>query len=189
MNRPPSRYRDPEQQFENRSRNSQLGSATRGGAVNDPTLNESWHAPSFNRYGPDYYGPNQGYGENFGSRQSNERGFFDKAADEVQSWFGDEDAERRREQDHRGKGPRNYRRSDERITEDVNQRLSDDRHVDASDIEVSVADSEVTLTGTVDSRQAKRHAEDCCDAVSGVSHVQNNLRVRKATEPSQAPLV
>ena len=75
------------------------------------------------------------------------------------------------------------------MTEDVNQRLSDDRHVDASDIEVTVADGEVTLNGNVDSREAKRHAEDCCDAVSGVSHVQNNLRVRKSTEPSQSPLV
>ena len=30
-----------------------------------------------------------------------ERGFFDRAGDEVRSWFGDEDAERRREQDRR----------------------------------------------------------------------------------------
>ena len=30
-----------------------------------------------------------------------ERGFWDRASDEVASWFGDDDAERRREQDHR----------------------------------------------------------------------------------------
>jgi len=36
------------------------------------------------------------------------------------------------------------------------------------------------LSGEVDSKQAKRHAEDCADGCSGVEHVQNNLRVRKS---------
>tara|TARA_R110002012_G_scaffold88582_1_gene218025 strand:+ start:674 stop:1462 length:789 start_codon:yes stop_codon:yes gene_type:complete len=83
-------------------------------------------------------------------------------------------------QSHRGRGPKNYQRSDDRIYEDVCDRLSDDDHVDASDIEVSVSDREVTLSGEVDSKQAKRHAEDCADGCSGVEHVQNNLRVRKS---------
>lgn len=137
--------------------------------------------PGSYQYDPGHHGSHGGYWERADTRNRDDRGFFDKAADEVQSWFGDEDAERRRERDQRGKGPRNYRRSDERISEDVQQALTDDPHVDASDIEVSVADREVTLTGTVDSRFAKRHAEDCADAVSGVDHVQNNLRVRKPT--------
>lgn len=84
---------------------------------------------------------------------------------------------------HRGRGPKNYRRSDKRIHEDVSDRLTDDRHVDASDIEVSVSDREVTLSGEVDSRQAKRHAEDCADSVAGVEHVQNDLRVKKTPAP------
>jgi anti-sigma factor RsiW len=50
--------------------------------------------------------------------------------------------------------------------------------VDASEIEVSVSDREVTLSGMVDSRDAKRRAEDCAESVSGVMHVQNNLRVQ-----------
>ena len=122
-----------------------------------------------------------------------ERGFFERAGDEIASWFGDDEAARRREHDttgggwsegassHRGRGPRNYRRSDERIREDVNDRLMDDPHVDASDVEVGVANGEVTLTGMVESRFAKRHAEDLAESVSGVSHVQNNLRVRRDT--------
>lgn len=109
-----------------------------------------------------------------------DRGFFEKAADEVQSWFGDDEAERRRQMDHRGRGPRNYARSDARIAEDVNDALTDDPELDASGIEVTVTDREVTLSGTVDSRFAKRRAEDCADRVSGVDHVQNNLRVRIA---------
>jgi osmotically-inducible protein OsmY len=79
---------------------------------------------------------------------------------------------------HRGRGPRDYRRSDARILDDVNLRLTDDPLVDASDIEVGVQDREVTLSGHVASRFEKRRAEDIAEAVSGVSHVQNNLRVR-----------
>lgn len=108
------------------------------------------------------------------------RSFMDRAADEVASWLGDEDAEARREEDHRGRGPKGYRRSDARIEEDVNDRLTDDRLVDAREITVSVADQEITLDGYVDSRRAKRRAEGCADSVSGVTHVQNNLRVRTA---------
>jgi osmotically-inducible protein OsmY len=108
-----------------------------------------------------------------------ERGFFDRASDEVSSWFGDEDAERRRRQDHhRGRGPRNYTRSGDRIREDVSDRLTEDWRVDASDIEVTVSGTEVTLTGTVTSRDQRRRAEDIAESVSGVTHVQNNLRVK-----------
>ena len=37
---------------------------------------------------------------------------------------------------------------------------------------------ELTLDGTVPSREHKRRAEDCVEELSGVRHVQNNLRVR-----------
>ncbi len=113
------------------------------------------------------------------------RDFWDRASDEVSSWFGDEDAERRRERDrHRGKGPKGYRRSDERILDDVSDRMMDDGALDASDIDVTVSDGEVTLTGFVTDRFEKRRAEDCADSVSGVRHTQNNLRIREAaSEP------
>jgi osmotically-inducible protein OsmY len=112
-----------------------------------------------------------------------DRGLFERAADEVSSWFGDEDAERRRERDargdgRRGRGPRGYKRSDERIREDVCDRLTDDPMVDASDIEVTVSGAEVTLAGTVDSREERRRAEDLVERILGVGHVQNNLRIK-----------
>lgn len=137
----------------------------------------------------DYYGSGYGYrGQRpyRGSRGSwdekRERGFFDRASDEVASWFGDEEAERRREMDQfRGKGPKGYTRSDARIQEDVSDRLSDDGALDASNIEVSVVNGEVQLSGFVDSKWAKRRAEDCADDVSGVTHVQNNIRVQPST--------
>jgi hypothetical protein len=81
--------------------------------------------------------------------------------------------------DHRGRGPRGYRRSDERILEDVSDRLTEDPRVDASEIQVQVQGGEVTLTGTVDSREARRRAEDVAEGASGVTYVMNNLRVRQ----------
>ncbi|NBJ09403.1 BON domain-containing protein [Microvirga sp. SYSU G3D207] len=81
---------------------------------------------------------------------------------------------------HRGRGPKGYRRSDERIHEDVCERLTEDPFIDASDIEVAVKDGEVTLSGTVSSRGLKRRAEDLAELASGVAHVQNNLRVQGA---------
>jgi osmotically-inducible protein OsmY len=114
-------------------------------------------------------------------RGGHERGFWDRAADEVSSWFGDEEAERRRRQDqHRGRGPKGYTRSDERIREDVSDRMTDDWRIDASNIEVKVSGGEVTLSGTVTNRDDKRRAEDIAESVSGVSHVQNNLRVAQS---------
>ena len=81
--------------------------------------------------------------------------------------------------DHRGRGPRGYKRSDQRIQEDVNDRLTDDSHLDATEIQVEVTDGEVTLTGNVGSRADRRRAEDIADSVSGVRYVMNNLRVRQ----------
>jgi hypothetical protein len=80
---------------------------------------------------------------------------------------------------HAGKGPRDYVRSDSRVLEDVCDRLSDDDHVDASDVTVQVAGGEVTLSGTVLDRYGKRHAEQLAASVRGVVDVHNHLRVNK----------
>jgi osmotically-inducible protein OsmY len=78
---------------------------------------------------------------------------------------------------HYGRGPRNYRRSDDRIEEDINEQLTRHPEVDATEIEVNVDNGEVTLTGTVDNRNAKRIAEDVAESVSGVRDVHNQIRV------------
>ena len=119
-------------------------------------------------------------------RGGQERSFWDRATDEVSSWFGDRDAEQRREEDHRGRGPKGYKRSDDRIRDDLNDRLADDRFIDASDIELIVAAGEVTLTGVVANREMRRRAEDLAERISGVTYVQNNLRVRQAGSGSSA---
>jgi hypothetical protein len=47
-----------------------------------------------------------------------------------------------------------------------------------------VKDGEVTLSGTVDGRQAKRRAEDIIENVSGVREVHNQLRVQPGQDRS-----
>ncbi len=122
--------------------------------------------------------PRRDYGNDWDARSRSERSLWDRTKDEVRSWMGDTAAEHRREADHRGRGPRGYTRSDERIREDVSDRLMEDWQVDASDIEVSVASAEVTLSGTIDSREAKRRAENIAADVLGVKDVHNRLRAQ-----------
>jgi hypothetical protein len=80
---------------------------------------------------------------------------------------------------HGGKGPKGYTRSDDRIKEDVCDCLTDDPMLDAGEIEVQVKNGEVTLSGNVSDRLAKRHAEDMIERVSGVKNVQNSIKVKE----------
>ena len=87
--------------------------------------------------------------------------------------------------DHRGKGPRNYRPSDERRRERLCEMLTDDPRVDATHIDVHVQDGEITLSGFVDSRRTKFLVEELvantCD-----TEVTNRLRVRPPADASAA---
>ena len=212
----------------------------------------------------------------YGDRGRRERGFLDRAGDEVRSWFGDEDAEQRRRADERrarargrssaprtveregwswssrdegerrashaspdmderewarpggyvddrsqgrrmsgirsgaerwdesvaggrspradywvtggpyaGRGPKGYRRSDERIREDVCDLLCEHGALDASNVEVQVVAGEVTLIGLIATRPQKRLAEDLADSVSGVNEVHNQLRL--SSQPMAPP--
>jgi hypothetical protein len=78
-----------------------------------------------------------------------------------------------------GRGPKGYTRTDDRIREDVCERLSWNDEVDATDISVRVADGEVTLEGSVETRHMKRLAEDLAEDVLGVTDVHNTIRVKK----------
>jgi len=147
----------------------------------------------------------------------------ERASDEVRSWFGDDEAERRRERErvdwrererergdwsapdrgrgleaagwarqwgyvqgpyapgrYTGRGPRGWQRPDERIEDDVCERLEQRGDVDAIDVEVRGQNREVTLEGTVNSRWEKRIAEDIAESVGGVTEVHNRLRARRA---------
>lgn len=77
-----------------------------------------------------------------------------------------------------GRGPRSYRRSDERIHDEINARLTTHPDVDATDIEVRVENGIATLTGRVDDRHQKRVAELIAEDVAGVDDVMNRIGVR-----------
>lgn len=75
------------------------------------------------------------------------------------------------------RGPKNYQRSDERIYDDIHERLTYSDHIDASDVTVEVKGGKVTLYGTVAHRQMKHWIEDIVAACSGVNEVENKLSV------------
>jgi hypothetical protein len=83
---------------------------------------------------------------------------------------------------HAGKGPKGYRRSDERIRETVSERLARHGELDASEIEVAVRDGEVTFEGSVPDRDSKRLAEDLAHDLPGVREVHNHLRVERRSD-------
>jgi osmotically-inducible protein OsmY len=200
-------YRGDEESYNRRydAEPSQYGSY-RGGYYNEPYRGrrsgeyysepyespESYRDEYSDRSREPYYrreyerGYREPYDRGRSGRSAEERGFFERAGDEVKSWFGDKEAERRRRMDevrkgmYVGRGPRGYQRSEERIREDINDRLTEDWYVDASDIEVTVNNGMVTLTGLVNSREEKRRAEDIVESVSGVSDVSNQLRIGRS---------
>jgi hypothetical protein len=77
-----------------------------------------------------------------------------------------------------GKGPKAYTRSDDRVREDIYDRLMHG-WVNAEDVEVQVKAGEVTLTGFVDERRDKRIIEDIVEEVLGVKDVHNQLKVSR----------
>ncbi|HTU66406.1 MAG TPA: BON domain-containing protein [Steroidobacteraceae bacterium] len=118
----------------------------------------------------------RGWSEPFGEGQqySSERGWQGSRGAQGSGWSSGL---------HRGKGPKGYTRTDDRIKESISERLREDAHIDASEITVTVSGGKVTLDGTVDSRQAKNHAEDIVEHC-GCDDVQNNLRVQKSESMS-----
>jgi hypothetical protein len=122
-----------------------------------PRTRDDWW--TFDRFGRgDYTGAGYYRGD-----YDRERGEGESFGEKIKNFFGF--------------GPKNYRRGDDRIREDISERLEDHSLIDASDIEVVVIEGEVTLTGTVDNRRAKRLAEDVVDDVRGVKDVHNHIRV------------
>jgi len=83
------------------------------------------------------------------------------------------------------RGPKGYKRSDDRIREDVSDRLAQQDEIDPSEIEVRVENGDVTLTGSVRTRHEKFRAEEIADDISGVNEVHNQLRIGSAQTQQQ----
>lgn len=92
------------------------------------------------------------------------------------AWLGDRVREGRR----RARGPKGYTRSDERIQDEVCERIARSG-IGADEVEVRVSNRDVTLTGTVRSREEKWWIEDLAEDVFGVEEVHNQLRVSRAS--------
>jgi osmotically-inducible protein OsmY len=82
---------------------------------------------------------------------------------------------------HRGKGPKGYTRSDDRLKEIICEKLTDDPMIDASEINVEVTSQIVRLTGTVDDRSTKYDVEELIEHCGGVKDIDNQLRVRSGS--------
>lgn len=67
---------------------------------------------------------------------------------------------------------------DRRILAIVSERLERDRRIDSSDVEITVDEGVVYLSGTARTREGKRRIEQLAD-VDGVTDVVNGLRVRE----------
>lgn len=132
------------------------------------------------------YGGDRNFGSSWGGgldRGPHENDWRGAGAGASFGW-NDRDRDRDRERfpqsgPHAGRGPKNYQRSDDRLTEDVCDRLMEHPMIDASDIEVKVQGGEVTLRGTVDDRRVKHRIEDLVDGIMGVREVHNELKVRR----------
>ena len=75
----------------------------------------------------------------------------------------------------KGKGPKGYRPTDQRIYEEVCEALMRSHEVNAEEIEVIVKDGIVTLEGKVSARQEKRLAEITIEDLPGVLDVRNEI--------------
>jgi osmotically-inducible protein OsmY len=81
-------------------------------------------------------------------------------------------------------GPRGYRRSDERIYEDVCEALIREPRVDVSDVTVEVRDGTVELGGHVPVRRMRYIIEDVAAACRGVKDVDNRISVAQMPDPT-----
>lgn len=86
------------------------------------------------------------------------------------------------------RGPKGYQRSDERLKEDISERLMEAYHIDSSEVTVEVRGAKVSLEGTVPSRHMKHAIEDMVDRCPGVLDIDNRIRVAGPNYQGSAPM-
>lgn len=177
------------------------GDAGRGGQFGGQGGRQERHSqPS---YGPppspydqgdvsSWYGGDTGMGDTGSSRYGSQPGYGSPSGGQPRERYGSPPARRfwhdygeqiggRGQGRFSGRGPRGYRRSDDRIREDVCELLTLHGEIDAGEMDVEVANATVTLRGTADSGRTRRLAEELVEDVPGVRDVRNELRVRQRT--------
>jgi osmotically-inducible protein OsmY len=83
------------------------------------------------------------------------------------------------------RGPKGFKRSDERLKDDIAERLMYQNDIDVSDVSLDVKDSKVTLEGTVPERWMRFAIDDLAESVIGVESVENNVRVRRTSDSNE----
>jgi hypothetical protein len=114
----------------------------------------------YSNYGRSQYGAQSSYGRDYGNDESRNRSAS-------QEW----------RESHRGRGPKGYARSDDRLREIICERLTDDPRIDASEIHIEVKEQTVKLTGSVRDRRTKYEVEDLVEHC-GAKDIDNQLRVQ-----------
>jgi osmotically-inducible protein OsmY len=122
-----------------------------------------------------YGGDERNYGN--ANQGAFDREWWERMRNRVADWFGSDKETNRHRGQYGGIGPKNYKRNEQRIYEDVCDLLMENDGIDASDIEVSVEGNYVILSGSVHTHIEKRRAENICASVPGVWDVENRIRV------------
>jgi hypothetical protein len=104
---------------------------------------------------------------------------------EGRKWFNHSQNEQKR--NFVGKGPKGYRRSDNRVYEEVCETLLRSPDVDAHQVSVRVNEGTVVLEGWVDGRQAKKIAEYIIEDLPGVEDVRNELLIVRPQDYNNGP--
>lgn len=82
-------------------------------------------------------------------------------------------------------GLRGRRRPDESLAREIHEILTKDPELDATNVEVEVESGAVTLTGIVESSDAKLLAEELVESITGVREIHNRLRVARDEEEEE----
>ncbi len=174
----------------NDQREDELGDQDRGWYGGSSGSEES--------YGRSDYGAQSGYGRDYGQRSPSQMEYGQMGyGQDYRERFGEQRYGRDPEFGYgfaregtqgtfRGRGPKGYERSDERLREMICERLTDDPRIDASDVNIDVRDKIVKLSGVVSDRRTKYEIEDLVERCGGVKDIDNQVRVRTASSMTQS---
>lgn len=118
----------------------------------------------------------QGYGEGYGSRA---QGYGSQGYGSQGQGYGAQPGRSRRP------GPKGYTRTDERLKEDICEKLMEADELDVEAVSIEVKEGHVTLEGTVKDRRMKHSIEDCVDAIHGVKDINNRIRLESGSDPQR----
>jgi osmotically-inducible protein OsmY len=155
----------PDSQYRGQGQNQGQGYGSQDRGNIDSVLDRDWSSYSGSRSQPS----GDAYSGQYSQGRAGQRGYGQGSS--RQGNYGEPRSQRT--------GPKGYQRSDERIREQVVERLMDGTEVDLQDVECHVKDGVVTLSGSVKSRHCRQELENAADSIWGVKDVENNLKVKR----------